>query len=501
MPSHTTPRFSLRHFLGAYLLTAAALAAATGVFLHTGSRGSDAAMVDWRFMRMTWWYLVDIHVVLSFAALAAGAAWGLLRLAPRRRPTSLRVRALASCAGAALAVYTAWYVIDEHPVLVHDARLTDHLASVYPDQLTLTWASDPAPTQSVQWRTAHVNGEHFLRYRPADGGPWTTVAAETARLEDPHLVNEATCLRHTAALSGLAPGTAYTCQAGNHDLWSPPATFTTADPATERFSFVYMGDVQTGIEAWSGLIAAADAQCPDAAFHILAGDLVNKGCHRDEWDALFHAAGDVFARKPLVPIIGNHDDCDDGGPWMYLELLDLPKNGPAGIEAERAWSFTYGNAFFVGLDSNLDPDTQTAWLEEQLAGSDARWKFVLLHHPAYSSKPHRDNREIREAWTPVFDRHHVAIAFQGHDHAYTRTWPLRGGERIDDPDQGVNYVLAVAGDKYYEQEERDFVAVARTELSTYQVIDIDGGRLHYRAFDLQGNLVDELRLSRPASAP
>lgn len=43
---------------------------------------------------------------------------------------------------------------------------------------------------------------------------------------------------------------------------------------------------------------------------------------------------------------------------------------------------------------------------------------MVYHDPAYSSGGNRDNRKLRETWTPLFDKHHVDLALQGHDHAY-----------------------------------------------------------------------------------
>ncbi len=496
MPTASTPgqRISVRAFLAAYTVTATVLVIFTGLFLFFAARGTDVAMADWRFLRMTKWYLVDIHVVLGFAVIAAGGLYGLTRL--RRRAERFRVRLLWSVLGCAAALYTGWYVIGAHPVLIQDVRVTAHPAGTRPDQITLTWNGDPTTTQAVQWRTSVTEGANRLRYRPASGGEWHTVPAETSLLEDPQLANDPVNAHHTAALNDLTPGTAYVYQVGHGDDWSPEARFTTASPDTDTFSFIYMGDVQIGIEGWSAMMQAAYTRHPEAAFYILARDLVNKGCRRNEWDTLFHSAGTVFAKRPLVPLIGNHDDCEDGEARMYLQLFDLPDNGPKDITPERAYSYTYGNAFFVVLDSNLDPDTQTDWLDQQLAQSNATWKFVMLHHPPYTSKPHRDNSAIRDAWCPLFDKYHVDMVLVGHDHAYTRTYPLMDGKIVDDPNQGVNYILSVAGSKYYPQEERDFIEVAYTKLSTYQVIDIRDKQLSYRAYDLDGKVIDQLDLAK-----
>ena len=263
------------------------------------------------------------------------------------------------------------------------------------------------------------------------------------------------------------------------------------------FAFVYMGDAQNGLDRWGSLLRTAYRTRPDAAFYLMAGDLVDRGNQRDDWDSFFHNATGVFDRRPLVPVIGNHEN-QGGHPTLYLRQLTLRTNGPAGLEPERAYAFEYSNALFVVLDSNLEPATQTPWLEEQLTKCKATWKFVTYHHPAYSSVPQRDNVALREAWTPVFDRHHVDLALQGHDHAYLRTFPLKANQRVATPKEGTVYVVSVSGTKSYPQDPRNYTEVGITNVPMYQVLDlqISGNRLVYRAYDGDGGLRDQLVIEK-----
>src|SRR5690606_1062891 len=130
------------------------------------------------------------------------------------------------------------------------------------------------------------------------------------------------------------------------------------------FSFVYMGDAQSGLETWGDLVHNAFKARPDAAFYIMAGDLVNRGAERNDWDTLFENAQGVYDRRQLVPALGNHE-YQGGNPELYLRQFDLLKNGPSTIEPEKAYAFTYSNALFVVLDSNLPAAQQAEWLEEQ----------------------------------------------------------------------------------------------------------------------------------------
>jgi len=329
-------------------------------------------------------------------------------------------------------------------------------------------------------------------------------AQETARtevIESPFVVNDPAVHHHTAVLTGLDPGTTYVYTVGHGDHWSEPAEFTTAPDRVAPFSFIYMGDAQNGLDRWGSLIKNAFRSRPDAAFYIMAGDLVDRGADRSDWDSLFHNAQGVYNRRQLVPALGNHE-CQGGHPTLYLKLFDLPRNGPSALEEERAYAFEYSNALFVVLDSNSSPAGQAVWLEEQLSRTRAVWKFVAYHHPAYASAANRDNREIREHWVPLFDKYHVDLALQGHDHAYLRTYPLKGGNRVPTPAEGTVYIVSVSGTKMYKQGEHDYTEFGMTNVSTYQVLDIQvsGDRLVYRAWDIDGKLRDELIIEKPPRA-
>jgi 3',5'-cyclic AMP phosphodiesterase CpdA len=324
----------------------------------------------------------------------------------------------------------------------------------------------------------------------------------------PELLNDPVVLRHSARASDLEPDTAYAYSVGNGTAagMSPWAVVKTGPRRPGDVHLLYMGDPQCGLEGWGRLLADARRRQPEAGALLIAGDLVDRGNERSNWDHFFLRAAGVFERLPVMPAVGNHEYLDRG-PRLYRAFFNLPANGPEGVDPGLVYAFEYGDAFIAVLDSTPAVSSpraaarQAAWLDTQLARTGCRWTIVMFHHPLYASHTKRENLPLRAAWLPVIDRHRVDLVLQGHDHAYLRTYPLRANRRAASVSDGTVYVVAVSGDKYYDQDPRDYTEVGLTHTSTYQTIDITGGgRLAYRAWDAAGRVVDAFEIVKPTAA-
>jgi hypothetical protein len=265
---------------------------------------------------------------------------------------------------------------------------------------------------------------------------------------------------------------------------------------------LYMGDPQCGLEGWGKLLSEAASRRPDAGVLLIAGDLVDRGNERTNWDHFFLRASGVFEHLPVMPAVGNHEYLDRG-PWLFRTVFDLPRNGPRGIDPDLVYHFEYGDCFVAVLDSTLavtdhaKARLQAKWLDECLTRTRRTWKLVMFHHPLFASHPSRESPALRDIWEPVIDRHRVDLVLEGHDHAYLRTRPIRRG-RVVTKNEGTVYVVSVSGDKYYDQDPRGYSEVGFTGVSTYQTIDVHvrGRMLVYRAYEASGREVDRFSLVR-----
>lgn len=388
--------------------------------------------------------------------------------------------------------------------LVGFFRNTDYPSSPEPQHPQLTWQGDPRTSVTVQWRTDPSVDEGLLWIAPTSTPPaGRRIAGTFTELSSRQIVNDPTTRLHRVRLDDLTPATEYqyalSSDAGR--TWTPVRSFrTAADAGNEPYSFVYLGDPQNGLDEWGHLIRQADQRFPDTRFYMIAGDTVDHGTERDQWDQFFHEGSTVFDRAPFVPSLGNHDS-HGGYPTLYLQHFALPDNGTDNLDPGRTYHITYQDLLVVVLDSNYDlhdPALQVEWMDRVLGESDARWKVVLYHHPFYASRPGRDNYQLRDTWGEIFDKHQVDIAFQGHDHAYMRTVPMRGHQPAPEGEHGTIYLVAVSGTKLNEQALPDFATFGATEQRTYQIVEVDPrtGALAYRAINSDGEVIDSFELQK-----
>lgn len=377
--------------------------------------------------------------------------------------------------------------------LVGAFRSTDHPSSKKPDQIMLTWSSDPATGIDIQWRTDTTVSSGTVKYREKGYMEEIVVQSEKYMLEDRVLMNDRFINRFTAKIRNLKPATTYEYQIELQTGWKENQTFSTA-AKDDSFAFIWFGDTHYSPQ-FGKLFNKAEVEHPETAFYTIAGDLVSDGLHRNQWDDLFDFPKSVISRKPLMSVPGNHDNRSGLGALMFRELFSYPKNGPEGVEKEQTYSFTYKNALFLMIDATSPINAQTAWMEEQLKNTDATWKFAVFHFPPYNwEEPYYD---IQKAWVPVFDKYHVDMVFSGHIHYYMRSKPMKAGEVVNSYNSGTAYIISIAIPSHTpEMTDEPYAGVRKPEGQFYQYLKIDGYELTYQSIDSEGNPADSFSIKK-----
>lgn len=265
----------------------------------------------------------------------------------------------------------------------------------------------------------------------------------------------------------------------------------------ESWRFVITGDSRSvdettynGVNApILGELATAIAN-ENPAFVLFTGDLVYKG-----GDTSFAAWKSVMAPVysagiPIYPVRGNHDT-EKGVPasvhtqWDAAFGAGIPDNGPAG-ETNLTYSFSYKNAFMVGLDQYMPGQQQRvnqSWLDQQFAANTLPFVFVFSHDPVFqvNKKTHPDTPDDYLAnrdtfWNSVAGEGGRTY-FAGHDHFYDHA-------RIDDHDGNPNndlhqFVVGTAGaplstaTAVYDGVNSNWTPIAISHESQYGYVVVD----------------------------
>jgi hypothetical protein len=394
---------------------------------------------------------------------------------PVRIRWSLRVISVAWLLSAAACTGAGWP--DETPALVY-----------------LTWQSDPSTTMTVQWLSAEgVTGDE-VRFAPADGAVWRTVAAAL------HPLPHSDRVVHVVELTGLEPGRDYRFRLGG--LAGEYAFRTMPPDASRPVTFIVGGDAHRQGVLDERMFQTAARQ--DPMFAVLGGDIAYAGGDPRRLGRWYEFL-DVWQRCmvtsdgrliPVVAAIGNHevkgryDETPDEAPFFYSLFPGIGRDGRQVLDFGDSMSILL-------LDSGHTHQIageQAAWLEETLAArSGVPHLFVVYHVPAYPSVRRFNGGKspaIREHWVPLFDRYAVDVAFEHHEHAYKRTHLLKGG--VVDP-EGVLYL----GDGGWGATPRAVHPASKTwylcrseSVNHVIVTTINGPARSHVALDSEGKVID-----------
>src|SRR5262245_57457266 len=202
---------------------------------------------------------------------------------------------------------------------------------------------------------------------------------------------------------------------------------------------------------------------------------------------------------PSVPAVGNHEYVGGLTPHWRAQFM-LPENGPPGLE-ETCYYFDIPGVRVVALNSNERHAEQAEWLRKVLAkaNNSNRWTVVTFHHPIYSSMG-RDNKEVREAWRPVFDEFAVDLVLQGHDHTYGRSGLMHEDNLVSGAnvrsESGTVYVVSVSGAKLYKLARDEWMQSSGENVQLYQLVRFDGDVLKYESRTATGELFDAFELHK-----
>lgn len=190
--------------------------------------------------------------------------------------------------------------------------------------------------------------------------------------------------------------------------------------------FVVLGDIQDcdmemAEETRERLMTIVEREKPQMI--LQTGDLFERQ-NQASWNRMAVTMNDVMDSVPLIVALGNHDyhkglihkpDKRIYEAFPYFGTTDIEKPATAHFVLLRDTL-----DLFI-LDSNrgiIDLFRQSGWLHDELQGSTALYKIVVLHHPMRSEMSWWNNLFVRMAFEGLVREFGVQLVFSGHDHYY-----------------------------------------------------------------------------------
>jgi len=373
-----------------------------------------------------------------------------------------------------------------------------------PSRIILTPTEDPETSQYVTFQGAEVaDSAGRIQYRPTAGGATKQVSAP---LQPKSISNNYG--HFSGAITGLKAATKYDYRVNSGGAWSAWQTFETADPAEKKFSYLYYGDAQIGLDStWPKVVNAAMAKAPDAIGSVHAGDLIDNASNDTQWQNWFGGMKTAAATTNVFAAPGNHEYSGDKLLTSWKAHFEYPQNNPndsmigemaklavgdtpvarqyralfdhwSNFAAETVYFADYQGVRFITLNATRDstfltPDLlptcstsdcpvnnrsslwvqyQAAWLDFVLENSKSKWNVVTFHQPVYSTSSGRDEPDLRNQWVPIFEKYNVDLVQMGHDHTYARGFKDTTATGAGGKSNGPVYIVSNAGAKHYALE-------------------------------------------------
>ncbi|MCL1807895.1 MAG: S-layer homology domain-containing protein [Oscillospiraceae bacterium] len=340
-------------------------------------------------------------------------------------------------------------------------------------------------------------------------------------------------------VTGLAASTDYVYRVGDGTNWSNVYPFKTANPAS--YSFIAVADPQVTSSRfnWKNTLDKALARVPNAAFVLSAGDHTGDGNNSNE--VYSFASPPALRSIPFLSAVGNHDIQMDAN-LEQVEYLPMLFNWPNYTDINGTalgghnWYASYGNVLYISLDSNIKATaSHDAFMAQAIASHpNPDWIIANFHHDIYGGSRHAgsyygDAAEMQAEWSPFLDKYNIDLAFNGHDHLYTRSKFIKNnsvvldimsavfdqfdqGNYMSNPaavilpkgiEKGIQYLtLATPGDKFYEKEDQEWIAYApaQSDVPEYTVVEVNGDQLVITTYEAAGDtIVDKLTLRKTAT--
>jgi|GEM_PF-608209 len=283
-------------------------------------------------------------------------------------------------------------------------------------------------------------------------------------------------------LTGLSPATEYLYRV--HGA-SSDGRLVTAPADSGTFSFLAVGDTQTGPDEATLVAARMMATDASASFFLHLGDMVGSGNLAKDWqDDWWAPMSGLLLQMPVFPVMGNHDE---GSPYYYESYFQSLR------DTGRNYSFDWGQVHFIVLDFCLGinaDDENVTWLKSDLQShQDADYIVVCHHFPVYAS----DTGDFTQATAmqtilaPIYEQYGVKLVLSGHLHGYQHHLV-----------NNIHYVISAGGGGNLYEVALPLEGETLHLYKSYNFTDcrVDSNAMNITVYDPDGHTLDAFKIPK-----
>ncbi len=317
---------------------------------------------------------------------------------------------------------------------------------------------------------------------------------------------------YRAKVSGLKENTSYIYRVGSENNYSDVGSFLTSGE-DEAFNFVHISDPQGVSQSdyipYVNMLNLISEEF-DPSILAFTGDFVDNAKEgrinnaSKQWSYALDDAKSSLTNTILAPVSGNHEN----GKYQFSSQFNLKVDDRDIEESGNFYSFKYNEVYFLGINTNDTTNTtssdatglsddQLDFIKEDLEkNKDCKWKVVLMHKGLFDPGEHSSNHQyesgvyhdydidkIREQLVPLFDKYHVDIVLQGHDHLYSLTYPTIKGSTYYEIGEYTEKYISYNGNNYLIKNVSNGTIYTNTSTSSgtknYVITDYDKNNFHF----------------------
>jgi acid phosphatase type 7 len=288
---------------------------------------------------------------------------------------------------------------------------------------------------------------------------------------------------YQAALTNLQPGVVYTYTVELAGRRTAPRTFKTFNARADSVRFIAYGDSRSNPKVHAALARQFLDQSPEFILHT--GDLVLVGKDYGQWSReFFEPLANVIDRVPVLSVPGNHEE----------DLKSYRAYFP--MRSTNIWySFDAGPVHVLALDfySQRETDRQFKFARQDLLGSRAPWKVVMVHNPIFNFGHHHSGWG-HQVYLPLFHEAKVDLVVAGHSHMYERFRPVAPTRKSGS--WAITCITTAGGGAELNKPDPHPAQAVAISTNHFTVIEATNDELRVRAIRTDGVLIDAFTIRK-----